>query len=61
MKNKQIRLKMWEYGLTQFDLAKILGVSESTIYRRLREEFSSEEREKILMIIEKEGKCREKQ
>lgn len=55
MTNKEIRRKLWEYGLTQFDLAKLLGVSESTIYRRLREEFSPEDREKILQIIEKEG------
>lgn len=52
MKNKKIRLKMAEYEITQYDLSKLLGVSESTIYRKLRDELSEQEQDKIVSMIE---------
>ena len=55
MKNKRIRIKMTEYELTQYDLSKLLGVSEMTVYRRLRDELPEEEQDRIIDLIEKSG------
>lgn len=52
MKNKPIRMKLMEYGLTQYDLAKLLGISEMTVYRRLRDELPEEEQDRIITKIE---------
>ena len=53
MKNKRIRLKLVEHGLTQYKLAKLLGVSEMTVYRKLRDELPKEEQDRICKLIEK--------
>lgn len=53
MKNKTIKMKLAEYEMTQYDLAKLLGVSETTIYRRLREELPEEEQDRIVEMIER--------
>lgn len=50
--NKRIRMKLAEYELTQYDLSKLLGVSEMTVYRKLREELPEEEQERICKLIE---------
>ena len=55
MKNKRIRIKLVERELTQYDLAKLLGVSETTVYRRLRDELPEEEQDRIINMIEKSG------
>ena len=52
MTNKRIRIKLLEYDLKQWNLAKIMGVSEATIYRRLREELPEDEQDRIIGIIE---------
>ena len=54
--NMKIRVKMVEYGLTQYDLSKILGVSEMTVYRRLREELPKKEQARICRLIEESAK-----
>lgn len=54
-KNKRIRLKLAEYELTQYDLSKLLGVSEMTVYRKLRDELPKEEQDQIIDLIEKSG------
>lgn len=59
MKNKKIRLALMEHGVTQYELARILGVSESTIGRKLRVELSEEETEEILRLIEERGEALE--
>ena len=51
-KNKRIRIKMIEHDLTQYDLSKILGVSEMTVYRRLRDELPEDEQDRIIALIE---------
>lgn len=51
-KNKRIRMKLVEHELTQYDLSKLLGVSEMTVYRKLRDELSKEEQDRIIQIIE---------
>lgn len=55
MKNKRIRLKLAEYELTQYDLAKLLEVSEMTVYRKLRDELPEDEQDRIVSLIEKAG------
>jgi len=55
MKNKRIRIKMIEHDLTQYDLSKILGVSEMTVYRRLRDELPEDEQDRIIALIEQSG------
>lgn len=55
MKNKRIKLKLMERELTQYDLSKILGVSETTLYRRLREELPEEDQKRICELIESSG------
>lgn len=52
MKNKKIRMKLLEHELTQYGLSKILGVSETTVYRRLRDELPEEEQDRICKLIE---------
>lgn len=54
--NKRIRLKLAEYEMTQYDLSKLMGVSETTIYRRLRDELPDEEQNRIINLIEKGDK-----
>lgn len=54
-KNKRVRMKLLEHELTQYDLAKMLGVSEMTVYRRLRDELPEEEQDRICELIEGEA------
>ena len=55
MKNECIREELKKRNLKQWELAKMLGVSEFTLTRRLREELPEEEKKKILEVIEKGG------
>lgn len=58
MKNKRIRLKLVEHELTQYDLSKLMGISETTLYRRLRDELPEEEQNRIINLIEESvGDC----
>ena len=52
MTNIKIRMKLLEKGLKQWELGKVLGKSESTIYRLLREELPEEEQDRIVKAIE---------
>ena len=45
-------MKLFEYGLTQYDLSKILNISEISVYRKLREELSETEQDEIIKKIE---------
>jgi len=55
MNNKKIRIAMMESGIRQWELAKLLGISESTLTRKLREELPDEEQDKIVEIINERG------
>ena len=55
MTNKRIRMKLIEYDLKQWQLAKIMCVSEATVYRLLRDELPEEEQDRIINLIEKTG------
>ena len=52
MANIKVRVKMYETGLKQWELAKLMGVSESVLSRKLRDELPEEEQEKIIELIE---------
>lgn len=51
MNNFDIKKAMFESGLKQWELANLLGISESTLCRKLRFELSGEEKVKILKAI----------
>lgn len=51
MTNLKIRKAMAEHSLTQWKLARLLGVSESTVYRMIREELPEEEQDRIVALI----------
>ena len=50
--NIKIRLAMLEHEVTQYGLSKLLGVSEMTVYRRLRDELPEDEQDRIVALIE---------
>ena len=56
MKNLDIRAKSKEKNVCLWEIATELGLSDANFSRKLRVEFSSEEKEKILGIIEKLAK-----
>ena len=51
MNNLEIREALWKRNMKQWELAEKLGVSESVLCRKLRNELSEEERDKILKVI----------
>ena len=55
MKNIKIRVKLMEHNKRLWWLARILGISESTITRRLREEMPEDEQERIIQLIEEKA------
>ncbi len=52
MANLKIRIALLENGIKQWELAKMLGVSEMTIVRRLRNELPEEEQARYIRMIE---------
>lgn len=56
MNNKKIRIAMMEEGIRQWEVAKLLHVSESTLCRMLREELSEKKQDEIVAIIKDRGK-----
>lgn len=52
MTNKRVRIKLLEKDLKQWQLGRLLGKSEATIYRMLREELPEEEQDRIIKLIE---------
>ena len=57
MRNLDIRDKLMKSHIFQYELAEVMGISEMTLLKRLRKELNSEEKEKIIKIIDelKEG------
>ncbi len=49
--NTKIRNSLKEHNLKHWKLAQLLGVSESTLVRKLRNELSNEEKAHILEVI----------
>ena len=55
LSNTKIRIKMVEVGLKQWQLARIMGISESMLSRKLREELPEDEQDRICDLIEQGG------
>ena len=47
MTNRIIRNAMFQNNLRMFEVAKILNISETTLYRRLREELPEDHQKQI--------------
>ena len=52
MNNMKIRIKLLERNKRLWWLARILGTSEATLSRRLREELPEDEQERIIQLID---------
>lgn len=52
MTNIKVRIAMNDNHVPQWKLARLLGVSEITVWRRLREELPEEEQDRIIDLIE---------
>lgn len=51
MANEDIRKALKARNIPQWKLGELLGVSENTIYRKLRNELSTDEKQHILDVI----------
>lgn len=51
MKNKRIREALKENSVKYWELARIMGISDATLTRRLRDELPAEEQERIIKMI----------
>ena len=56
MSNKEIRCALVNYGIKQYTLADCLGISETSLSKKLRRELPPEEKAKILAAIERLAK-----
>lgn len=52
MNNLKIRIKLTEKGMKYYELDRILGISEPTRCRMLRNELPEEEQDRICRLIE---------
>ncbi|MBQ3355671.1 MAG: hypothetical protein IJG45_00965 [Oscillospiraceae bacterium] len=52
MKNRDIRLAIAGAGLKLWEIAAALGITDSYFSRKLRKEFSPEEKARVLKIVE---------
>ena len=52
MNNLKIRIKLTEKGMKYYELDRILGISEPTRCRMLRNELQEAEQERICQLIE---------
>lgn len=50
--NQDIRDMLKDNGLTQWDLCKALGIGETTLYRRLRDELPEDQKREYKKAIE---------
>ena len=51
MNNVKIRTELKKRGLKYWELARIMGISDATLCRRLRDEIPAGEQEKIVKLI----------
>ena len=49
--NQDIRDTLKLYGLTQYELSKALGIGETTLYRRLRDELPEDQKQEYMNAI----------
>ena len=55
--NSTIKAKMKLHNMTYWQLADLLGVAESTLYRWFRHELPEDEKQRILEVIRKAGEA----
>ncbi len=51
MENMEIRIEMTKRNMKQWQLANLLGISESVLSRKMRKELPPDEKKKILDVI----------
>ena len=51
LKNVKIRIALIEHDIKQCELARILGIHEQTLSRKLRDELPAAEQDKIVNLI----------
>lgn len=51
MKNAKIKAAMFEHDIKQWELARIMGIHEASLSRKLRDELPAAEQEKIVNLI----------
>ena len=56
MRNARIKIAMTENDFKQWELAKLLGIHEGSLSRRLREELPAEEQDRIVDLIRQHTK-----
>lgn len=54
MKNRKVRESLFVNQLPQWRLAKALGIAESSLTRKLRDELPPEEQDELVRLIEEE-------
>lgn len=55
MKNIKIRKALKDYGVRYWELARLMGISDGTLCRRLRDEIPAEEQDQIVELIRQHG------
>lgn len=60
MRNMEIRQAALAAGVRMWEIAEGMGISDATLYRRLRREFSPDERDRALAVIERLSTVRSK-
>lgn len=53
MENLEVRRRLKEKNVFQWQVAKSMGISEMTLVRKLREELTEAEKQKIFSVIDK--------
>lgn len=56
MSNLDIRQKALASGVKLYKIAEALNITDGTLSKKLRKEFTSEEKEKVFLIIEQLAK-----
>lgn len=56
MKNMKIRQLLLEVGMKNYQLAALMGISEFTLSRKLRNELPEEEQNHIISIIKENAR-----
>ena len=53
MNNVKIRIRMLEAGIKQWELARLMGISEPALSQKFRDELPEEEQDRICDLIER--------
>lgn len=56
MNNLEIRTELMKAGMKKYELADALGIADSALSRKLRQELPDDEKRRILRIIKETAK-----